>query len=207
MFSYTEPIDRRFGITSVVCGVISLVFCSVGIALPTWYVARDQNNEILSTANYFYTCFIENGTSMCASYSSYRCVSIVNDESGPGCENPHYSLIEYGSPVSHVPMGDIQRLRSAAGLSIMGIIFIFFAVLLTLLMSIILIHQLFTFIPPLAFFLAGLSLMAALADGSGALKCSETGFILFVTGILLTWLALLFSAFTAGRLHLSARNQ
>jgi hypothetical protein len=94
-------------------------------------------------------------------------------------------------------------MQNAGALCIVGIIFLFFGTLTTLIMTIVYFQTWITLIPPALLFLASLFMLAGMAEGSRYLFYNDYSANLYQTGHLLTMLTLFLSAFTAGRIHFS----
>lgn len=123
MICKPELINQLLIITSVLVGAVALVLACAGIATPNWQVNYKNTTSgdlhIVRTANFFYACRL----------------NLAGEILGCGERNTNSNILQYYSINA---TGDETilnwHLNTAAGLSIMGIILIFFAMLATMLM-------------------------------------------------------------------------
>jgi hypothetical protein len=186
-----DSLSQTIAFITVAFGVAALVLTCVGIATPRWYSAyyTSNNKTYVKTgsANFFYTC------------SAYTNGTIYN------CTKRGSSLYGYpGYSTLNPWMTDYyQRMQNAGALCIVGIIFLFFGTLATLIMGIIYFQAWITLIPPALLFLACLFMLAGMAEGARYLLYNDYSANLYQTGHLLTMFTLFLSAFVAGRIHFS----
>jgi len=174
---------------SVIFGGIALLFACVGIGTPNWQSAQltiDGQTYTISTANFFYACrFYSNGSLIsCEHRSSNRNI------------NQYYPIDAPGNQTQWN-----QYLDAAAGLSIVGIIFIFIGTLTTLIMIVADWVGWIYLIGPICLFLACLFMLAGMAEGSYVLYYNDYSANLYETAHLLTIFSFLMSCIVAGRLH------
>lgn len=175
-------------VISVVTGSIALLLACVGIGTPNWQSTNiDINGQIrtVSTANFFYACrSYANGTSMgCTHRSSNRDI------------NQYYPIDARWNQTEWN-----RHLDSAAGLCIVGIIFLFFGTVGTLLMICTDWINLIYFIGPIGFFLASLFMLAGMAEGAYVFYYNDYSANLYQTAHLLAIFSFLISCIAAGRL-------
>ncbi|CAF1688039.1 unnamed protein product [Adineta ricciae] len=92
-------------------------------------------------------------------------------------------------------------MRNASGLGIVGIIFIAFGIVATILMALGIFSEWFlNFIPGVLFFLASLFMLAGIAEGSRYLTYNAYSANLYEAGHLFTILALFLSSLAGGRI-------
>ena len=174
---------------SVVFGGIALLLACVGIGTPNWQSARvtiDGQTNVISTANFFYACrYYSNGSLISCGYrSTNRGINQYYPIDAPGNETQWN-----------------QYLDSAAGLSIVGIIFIFFGTLTTLLMVCANWAGWIYLIGPVCLFLATLFMLAGMAQGAYVLYFNDYSANLYQTAHLLTIFSFLISCIAGGRLY------
>jgi hypothetical protein len=174
---------------SVISGAIALTLACVGIGSSDWQTtsANSTNGQMYtdSTANFFYACLIDmDGDTQCGQRSSdntniqYYMINATGDESD-------WNL----------------HLNFAAGLSIIGIIFIFIGSLTTLLMFFGEKAAWVYLIAPTFLFVACLFMLAGLAEGARVLQYNGYAAHLYETAHVLTIFSFLISALLAGRLY------
>ena len=174
---------------AVAVGAIALLLVCVGIGTPNWessYISIGSGAYAqLGTANFFYTCSFTNGT-----YNN--------------CTSRTTNLTNYPRYTSTAPwMTDYNlRMQNAAGLCIVGIVFLFFGIVITLLMAFISFSLWLNLLSPILIFCACLFMLAGMAEGVRYLLFNDYAANLYQAGHLLTMLTLLISAFAAGRIHL-----
>ncbi|CAF3115747.1 unnamed protein product [Rotaria sp. Silwood2] len=189
-----DSLSQKIAFVAVIFGVIALVLACVGIAKPNWdssYTNTDIASYTLSsTANFFYTCHFTNGS---YDHCTSRTVNLV--------DYPRYSL-------SYSWMTDYyQRIRNAAGLCIVGIIFLAFGTIMTLTMAFIPLSTWINLIPSILLLFACLFMLAGMAEGSRYLLYNDYSANLYQTGHLFTMLTLFLSAFTTGRIHFARMKE
>lgn len=190
MLFNTNGLTIAFIITSTIFGAIALLLACVGIGTPNWQSTRVTLNgqtNLLSTANFFYACrFTANGTlRSCDQRSSNRDI------------NQYYPIDALGNQTEWN-----QHLDAAAGLCIVGIIFIFLGTLTTVLMICAGIAGWIYFIGPICLFLATLFMLAGMAEGAYVLYYNDYSANLYQTAHLLTIFSFLISSIAAGRISL-----
>lgn len=174
---------------SVIFGVIALVLACVGIGTPNWQISEvvvNQNSRyIINTANFFYACrFDMNGTFLgCGYRSSNQSIATYFPI------DARYNETEWNS-----------KLNNAAGLSIVGIIFIFFGTVATLLMFLTERFRVIPFVGPILLFLACLFMLAGMAEGAFVLFYNGYSANLYQTAHLLTIFSLFISCIAGGRM-------
>jgi hypothetical protein len=177
-----------FVATSVIFGGIALLLACVGIGTPNWQstqVITNGQTFTVSTANFFYACHsYPNGTFIsCDHRSSNREINQYYPIDAPGNETQWN-----------------QHLDNAAGLSITGIILIFFGTLATLVMVITSWAGWIYLIGPICLFLACLFMLAGMAEGAYVLYYNDYSANLYQTAHLLTIFSFLISCIASGRL-------
>lgn len=183
--------SQKIAFIAVAFGVAALVLTCVGIGTPRWYsdyfVLNDNTYVKTNSANFFYTCVIfPNGT-------------LLN------CTNRGSALFGYSTYDGTHPwkIDYYQRMQNAGALCIVGILFLFFGTLTTLIMGLVQYRTWLTLTPPGLLFLACLFMLAGMAEGSRYLLYNDYSANLYQTGHLLTMLTLFLTAFAAGRIHYS----
>jgi hypothetical protein len=212
-----DSISFALSLTSGIIAVISLIFTCVGVGLPSWYVGTNANNTIIAAeANLFYSCFASNAsqgtistTFSCTAYSSYVCTTssyqntVLNvTASISGCINPTNGSSQYlnfNGPIYQVLIDDFYRIRSAAALSIISILFIFGSIIFSFLISILLLNIYFIFIGPILACLALIFGLCCLATAGAVFNNTGAGFALFFVGIILELIATVLLFIIAGR--------
>jgi hypothetical protein len=174
---------------SVIFGGIALLLACVGIGTPNWQsgkVTIDGQTNTISTANFFYACrYYTNGTlNSCGYRSSNREINQYYPIDAPGNETQWN-----------------QYLDTAAGLCIVGIIFIFFGTLTTLLMIFSNWITWIYLIGPICLFIATLFMLAGMAQGAYVLYYNDYSANLYQTAHLLTIFSFLISCIAGGRLY------
>lgn len=190
MLFNTNGLSITFIITSVIFGGIALVLACVGIGTPNWQSTRvtiDGQTNIISTANFFYACrFTVNGT-----------LQSCNQRSADREINRYYSIDARWNQTEWN-----QHLDAAAGLCVLGILFIFFGTLTTVLMICANFAGWIYLIGPACLFLATLFMLAGMAEGAYVLYYNDYSANLYQTAHLLTILSFLLSCIASGRLSL-----
>ncbi|CAF5134600.1 unnamed protein product [Rotaria sp. Silwood1] len=95
------------------------------------------------------------------------------------------------------------RIQNAAGLCIVGILFLVFGTMTTLVLAFIPLSTWINIIPSILLFFACLFMLAGMAEGSRYLLYNGYSANLYQAGHLFTILTLSLSAFTIGRIHFS----
>jgi len=185
----TNGLSITFILISVIFGGIALLLACVGIGTPNWqsaHVTIDGQTFTINTANFFYAChFYTNGTLIsCQSRSSDRNI------------NQYYPIDARWNETEWN-----QYLDSAAGLCIVGIIFIFFGTITTLLMIMANWPGWIYLIGPICLFIACLFMLAGMAQGAYVLYYNDYSANLYQTAHLLTIFSFLISCIAAGRLY------
>jgi len=211
------------GVVSSLIGFISLIFCCVGVGLPSWYQGKNANQTILyAEANLFYSCFLPNATLdwlsnsyKCTSYNSFTCSttsylsSILNQTSYiSGCINPTSGsslYLTYDQPIYQILLDDYYRLRSSAILSIISILFIFFSIISSLSIGFVVLRAHVLYIAPIIALLSIIFGISCLVVAGSVLKYTGAGFALFVVGILLETIVVLLLSILSG--YLNGSNQ
>jgi hypothetical protein len=174
---------------SVIFGAIALALACIGIGTPNWQItsANMTNGEMytISTANFFYACRLNSDGEVlsCGQRSTNRNIL-------------QYYIINARGNESELNL----HLNTAAGLSIIGIIFIFFGTITTLLMFCGDRAAWIFLIAPSYFFLACLFMLAGLAEGARVLEYNGYAANLYETAYLLTIFSFLINTIVAGRL-------
>lgn len=194
MLFNTNGLTITFIITSVIFGAVALILACVGIGTPNWQTTRVSFNgqtNIINTANFFYACrFSANGTfRSCDHRSSNREI------------NQYYPIDARGNQTEWN-----QHLDVAAGLCIIGIIFIFLGTLTTVLMICVGLMGWIYLLGPIFLFLATLFMLAGMAEGAYVLYFNDYSANLYQTAHLLTIFSFLISCITAGRLSSPLNN-
>ena len=185
-------------IVAAVIGLIALLFTCVGDAIPSWYMGYDVNNAInVAQANLFYACFtpVVSSSMSCTSYSAYSCSTIsyqktiLNSTSLlTGCLNPtngSSSYLNFAGPIYQIPIDDYYRLRGAAALSIVAILFIFAAIVFSFIMAFIRMDIYLLFLGPIFALIAVIVGVCCLVLAGSVFNYTGAGFALYTVGILL----------------------
>jgi len=183
-----DSLSKIIAFIAVAFGVLALILVCVGVSTPKWestYTDTGNGTYALSgTANFFYTCSFTNGTfNNCSSRT-------VNLTGYPGYSSSYPWAIDYN-----------LRMQNAAGLCIVGILFLAFGIIATLIMALIPLSIWTNFLPPSVLFIACLFMLAGMAEGSRYLLFNGYSANLYQAGHLFTMLALFLSAFASGRIH------
>lgn len=179
--------SRMIAFIAVTFGFVALLLACIGVGTPNWevyyygtsYIQTDQQATKKGSANFFYACsFASNG-------------SLEN------CYQRSDNLSNY-----QVVSTDMNsRLQRAAGLSIVGIVFILFGSLATLVIALRKLPMWVNLLAPALFFVAGLFMLASLAEGARVLHYNGYSANLYETAHLLVIFALLLSGLASGRIH------
>ena len=205
MFSRNhEKILFVLGLCGSIISLISLIVTSIGVALPSWYRHSNSNQTILlAEANLFYTCFaptISSTTLICTSYDSYQCSTTSFEKSVwnitsllPGCINPTNGSSLYSTfdgPIYQIFLDDYYRIRTAAVLSILSIIFIFVTGILGLFIALIVLHNYLVILAPISSSISIIFGLCCLITTASVFPYVGAGFALYSVGILLQILVL-----------------
>jgi hypothetical protein len=194
-FKKLDGISLTFVIIAAVFGIIALIILCVGVGTPNWestYASNSTNGSysVTGTANFFYTCVV-------VSNSSNNCTTRTTNLTG----YPRYSS-------AYPWMTDYNlRMQNAAGLCVVGILFLAFGIIATLLIAFIAFSPWTNLLSPALFFLASLFMLAGMAEGSRYLLYNDYSANLYQAGHLFTILALFFSGIAGGRIHLFRMNE
>ncbi|CAF1044620.1 unnamed protein product [Adineta ricciae] len=184
-----KTLSTIFIAISVIFGAIALVLSCVGIGTPNWqttYAILNGQTQPVRTANFFYSCvFYPNGTRI-------GCTSRVSDRN----IGQYYPIDARGNQTEWN-----QHLDNAAGLCIVGIIFIFFGTVATLLMLPANWGLWIYWIGPTCYFLACLFMLAGMSEGAYVLYYNDYAANLYQTGHLLTIFSFAMSSVAAGHLY------
>ncbi|CAF1395268.1 unnamed protein product [Rotaria sp. Silwood1] len=170
--------------------MIGLLLLCVGLGTRSWYVEYDTTGLIAQWyTNFFTTCYALNGTC----WSNANLLSSVSAYEQPITTSVGLSTDYY------------LRLRHAAALSILGILFVAFGVIATIIL--ILPNKQFkvlggrlNILAAFLFFVAALFQRAALSEGSRGMNHNGYSADLYQTGHALTMVAIPLCAFVAGRI-------
>ena len=214
-----DSISFALGITGGILALIALILTCIGVALPSWYIATNANNTLtLAQCGLFSSCYIGNvgqatstSTFTCVSYSSYICStssyrhSVLNVTGAlSGCINPNSDASIYSSidaPIYQTSIDDFYRLRAAAVLSIISILFIFFSIIFAFLSGVIILNIYLVFISPILTILALIFGICGLIVVGSVFSYNGAGFALFSVGILLECIVISLLSIVAGRLN------
>lgn len=184
-----DSLSRNVLIVALVVGVIALILVSVGIGTPKWestYASNGAGSTVLTgTANFFYTCSFRNGT-----------FNNCTDRSSKLTGYPRYAAS------SSSLMRDYElRMQNAAGLSVVGILFLAFGLVATVLLMFLPMYAWINLISPILIFVACLFMTAGMAEGARYLLFNDYSANLYQAGHVLSMLCLFLSAFAVGRVH------
>ena len=220
-----DSISFALGITGSIIGLISLLLCCIGVALPSWYIGNNANNtNIVATANLFYSCYAPNATQgnisstlKCVSYSSYLCSTTSYQNSVfnltayiPGCTNPNSDAsvyLNFDAPIYQTSIDNFYRLRSAAVLSIISILFILFSIIFGFLTACITMNIYLVLIAPILALIAVIFGICGLVTAGTVFNYTGAGLALFITGILLESIVIVLLSIVAGRLNTTQTKQ
>ena len=188
MGSAAERQEMILTVISVISGAIAFLLTCTGIGTSHWQISRatmtNGQSYISSTANFFYTCTLNQNEEVINCYRRNQNMSIEQ----------YYPIIGASGNAN-----DWNRhLNAAAGLSIIGIILIFSGTVATILMFT---NQSLPWIFPVApamLFSACLFMLGGLAEGTHVLYYNGYAANLYQTGHLLTIFSFLCSAFVGG---------
>ena len=193
---------RASVIGAVVLASIGLLLLCVGVGTPAWHIdyldATGAAVNVSWYTNFFYTCYNPNGTC----YSNQNLASSYNGTPQPITYTAQSSVLTpiFGSTDYYV------RLRNAAGLSIVGLLFVAIGIVVTILLIIpslrfVQFDGRLNLIGAFIFAVAALFERAALSEGQRQMNFNGYSANLYQTGHALTIAAVPITAFIAGRLY------
>ena len=185
----TNGLNMTLIITCIIFEGIALLLACVGIGTPNWqstHATINRERHTISTANFFYACrSSSNGTSTnCRHRSSNRDI------------NQYYPIDATGNQTEWN-----RHLDAAAGLCIVGIIFIAVGMVGIAIMIVGNLARWIYFIGPIGLFLACLFMLAGMAEGANVLYYNDYSANLYQTAHLFTIFNFLVSCIVAGRLN------
>ena len=174
---------------SVISGAIALTLACVGVGTANWQTTsiNTTNGEmrIVNTANFFYACRL----------------NLAGEVLGCGDRSSNSNIISYYEIKATGNQSDWNlHLNTAAGFSIIGIIFIFIGTLASIAMFFADRIEWIIPVTPSFLFLACLFMLVALAEGSRVLIYNGYSANLYETAHLLTIFSFLVNAIVAGRM-------
>ncbi|CAF4054123.1 unnamed protein product [Rotaria sp. Silwood2] len=190
-----DSFSQTIAFIAVAFDVIALILACFGIGTPRWYslyvLTGTGTYAKTNSAIFFYTCDVSTS-------------DVTNN-----CTNRDSSLYGYPGYSSSYPwMTDYnQRMQNAGSLCIVGILFLAFGTVATLIMALRYFHAWATPISPASFFLACLFMLAGKAESARYLTYNDYSANLYQTAHLLTMFSLGFTAFAAGRIHFLRRTK
>lgn len=218
-----DKVTFGLALTCTILGAISVIFTCIGVGLPSWYMGYNSNYSInVAQANLFYSCFLPNVTQSttnqtCTSFSSYSCsttsyqsTSLNTTSTISGCINPSNgssSYLLYDGPIYQVYIEDFYRIRSAAVLAILSILFIFTTAIFALLTALLMLNIYLIFLGPIFSLLGLIFGVCALLTIGSVYPSTGVGYALFIVGILLHAIVVLLLSITTGRLVESPRKE
>ncbi|CAF1248840.1 unnamed protein product [Adineta steineri] len=184
-----DKTSKILAFIAVAFGFVALILCCVGVGTMNWY--NDGNANYITTRLNFFTYCTYDGTTG----NQIGCVSRTSNDHG-ACD-ARYTTTDVVNSYSDCN----NRMRNAAALTIVGIIFLAFGIVLTLVMAFGILSEWFlNFIPGALLFLASLFMLAGLAEGARYITYNGYSASLYETGHLLTILSLFLSAVAGGRI-------
>ena len=196
MLIQAELLNQLLIITGVLAGAIALLLACVGIGTPNWQVEYKNTTlgelHIVRTANFFYACRM----------------NLAGENLGCGERASNSNIAQYYS-INGTGNETIWNwhLNSAAGLSIMGIIYTLFGIVATMLMLFGDRAEWIYVVAPGFYFLACLFMLAGLAEGSRVLLSNGFSAHIFQSAHAMTMFSFLICCITAGRLfHLPRQS-
>jgi hypothetical protein len=186
-----DRLSQIIAFVAVAFGVVALVLSCIGIATPNWYegyTATANGYYTTSTANFWYSCIY---SALDGSYTS--CTNRNNTLSG-------YPVLEGAGGWEY---DYYQRMQNAGALCIVGILFLFFGTLGTLIMGLVYLPAWPNVVPPALLFIASLFMVAGLSEGSRFLTYRGYAANLYQSGQVITSFTLLLSTLAAGRINFS----
>ncbi|CAF4267406.1 unnamed protein product [Rotaria sp. Silwood2] len=172
-----DSFSQTIAFIAVAFGVIALILACVGIGTPRWY-----------------SLYVLTGTGTYAKTNS--AIFFYTCDGYPGYSSSYPWMTDYN-----------QHMQNAGSLCIVGILFLAFGTVATLIMALRYFHAWATPIPPASFFLACLFMLAGKAEGARYLTYNDYSANLYQTAHLLTMFSLGFTAFAAGRIHFLRRTK
>ena len=174
---------------SVISGAAALTLACVSIGTSNWQTTSTNTTDgqmyISNTANFFYAC----------RFDAVGDVISCNQRSSNG------DLLEYYMITARGNQSELNlHLNVAAGLSVLGIIFVFFGTIATLLMFNGDRVPWIFLVAPSFLFLACLFMLTGLAEGARMLLYNGYSANLYETAHVLTIFSFLISAIVGGRL-------
>ncbi len=174
---------------SVVFGSIALTFSCIGTATSNWQTVSKNTTSgqlyISHTANFFYACHLNS----------------VQQVLSCGERSTNISILQYYRFYIKANQSVLNfHLNTAAGFSIIGIIFIFLEIITTLLMSFGKQGERIYLIVPIFLFIACLFMLPGLAEGSRVLYYNGYSANLYETAHVLAIFSFLISTIVAGQL-------
>ncbi|CAF1468789.1 unnamed protein product [Adineta steineri] len=187
-----DKTSKILAFVAVGFGVIALLFLCIGVGTVRWYTAGAAgSNYIVTGLNFFTYCTYDPTTG-----SQTTCTSRTASWH-PVCDTNNYPTTTVVNSYSDCN----NRIRNAAALTIVGIIFLAFGIVLTLVMAFGILSEWFlNYIPAALLFLACLFMLAGLAEGARYVTYNGYSASLYETGHLLTMLSLFLSATAGGRI-------
>lgn len=196
MVNKTELINQLLIIAAVLIGAVALILACVGIGTPNWQVDYKNTTSgelhIVRTANFFYACRLNLAGEIvaCGERSSNSNIAL------------YYSINATGNETVWN-----WHLNTAAGLSIIGIIQTFFAIIATMFMLFGDRAEWIYIVAPCFHFLACLFLLGGIAEGSRVLLSNGLSAHLFESAHGLTMFCFLICCIAAGRLfHIPSQS-
>ncbi|CAF1054413.1 unnamed protein product [Adineta steineri] len=185
-----DKTSKILAFVAVGFGIIALILCCVGVGTTQWYIEGNSNYLTISL-NFFQYCTYDG-----ASGNSLGCTSRAANYH-PVCYTNRYTATTVVSSIDDCN----NRMRSAAALTIVGIILLAFGIVLTIIMAFGILSEWFlNLIPGALLFLACLFMLAGLAEGARYVTYNGYSATLYETGHLLTMLSLFLSAVAGGRI-------
>ncbi|CAF0907649.1 unnamed protein product [Rotaria sordida] len=186
-----ESHQKKLCIVAIVFASIGLLLLCVGIGTSSWHIDYNTaGTSILWYTNYFYTCYAVNGSC----WSNQYLASVVDYYSQPITQSPAVSTDYY------------LRLRNAAALGIIGLLFVLFGLIATVFLMIPSWHIVkfggrSNLIAALLLAIAALFQRAALSEGQHQFSQNGYSASLYDTGHVLTIFTAAICAFVAGRIY------
>jgi hypothetical protein len=121
-----------------------------------------------------------------------------------GCTNPINGSSSYlysNGPIYQILLDDFYRLRCAAALSIISIVFIFFPTIFAFLTAFIVLNSYFLLISPILACIGVVFDVCCLVTAGLVFTYTGAGFALFVVGILIELIVIILLSIIAGRLN------
>jgi hypothetical protein len=174
---------------AVIFGATALALSCIGIGTPNWQTTSINTTigemRITNTANFFYACRL----------------NLIGEVLSCGDRSTNSNIALYYKITTTGNETDWNlHLNTAAGFSIMGIIFIFLGTIATLSMFYADRGEWILLVAPTFLFVACLFMLTGLAEGSRVLQYNGYSANLYETAHLLTIFSFLVSAIIAGRL-------